>query len=61
MFGNGGSGGDPNTVYFTDGLNSERDGLLGAIDAVPEPGTLLIFAGGLLGLMGLRQCGRSKS
>ncbi len=30
-FGLGGSNGDPNTLYFADGINSEQDGLLGAI------------------------------
>ena len=34
IFGNGGSGGDPNTLYFTDGINGEIDGLFGAISAV---------------------------
>jgi uncharacterized protein (TIGR03118 family) len=56
-----GAGGDPNTVYFTDGLNSERDGLFAAISAVPsavpEPSTwammLLGFAG--LGFMAYRR------
>ena len=45
-----GLGGDPNTVYFTDGLNSERDGLFGAISAVPEPSTWAMM---LLGFAGL--------
>jgi uncharacterized protein (TIGR03118 family) len=34
-FGNGGSGGDPNTLYFSAGINGEKDGLFGAISAVP--------------------------
>jgi uncharacterized protein (TIGR03118 family) len=33
-FGNGGNGGDPNTLYFTAGINDEADGLFGAIQAV---------------------------
>jgi hypothetical protein len=37
IFGNGGSGGDPNTLYFTDGINGETHGLFGAISVVPEP------------------------
>ena len=37
--GNGGKGGDPNTVYFTAGLNDEADGLFGSIRSVPEPST----------------------
>jgi uncharacterized protein (TIGR03118 family) len=49
--GNGGAGGDPNTVYFTAGLKDEAHGLFGALSAVPEPTTwTLMFIG--LGLMG---------
>jgi uncharacterized protein (TIGR03118 family) len=33
--GNGGNGGDPNKVYFTAGVNGEKDGLFGAI--APSP------------------------
>ncbi len=47
-FGNGGSG-DPMTLYFTDGINGERDGLFGAI-TVPEPSTWAMM---LLGFGGL--------
>jgi uncharacterized protein (TIGR03118 family) len=32
-FGVGGSNGDPNTLYFTDGINGEMNGLFGAIFA----------------------------
>jgi uncharacterized protein (TIGR03118 family) len=32
-FGNGGNGGDPNTLYFTAGINGENDGLFGQIQA----------------------------
>jgi len=32
-FGVGGMNGDPNTLYFTDGINGEMDGLFGAIFA----------------------------
>ena len=57
IFGNGGSGGDPNTLYFTDGINGEMDGLFGAISAVPEPSIwamlLLGFAG--VGFMAYRR------
>lgn len=45
-FGNGGSGGDPNTLYFTAGLNrvgpgsfGAADGLLGAFQFAPGNGT----------------------
>jgi uncharacterized protein (TIGR03118 family) len=48
-FGNMGSNGNPNTLYFTDGIDGETHGLFGAISAVPEPSTwgmmLLGFAG----------------
>lgn len=43
-FGNGGSGGNPADLYFTDGINGEADGLFGAISFVPEPSTLLLLA-----------------
>ena len=49
MFGTGGPNGDPMTLYFTDGLNGEKDGLFGAI-TVPEPSTwamMLVGFGGL--------------
>ena len=54
-FGTGlGTGGDLNTLYFTDGLNSERDGLFGAISAVasavPEPSTWAMMLIGFAGL-----------
>jgi uncharacterized protein (TIGR03118 family) len=32
-FGRGGSNGDPNTLYFTAGINAEQDGLFGQIQA----------------------------
>ena len=47
-FGNGGSG-DPMTLYFTDGINGEADGLFAAI-TVPEPSTWAMM---LLGFGGL--------
>lgn len=31
IFGNGGSGGDPNTLYFTAGINAQQDGLFGSL------------------------------
>jgi uncharacterized protein (TIGR03118 family) len=34
-FGNGVDGGDPNTLYFTAGINSEKDGLFGSLQAIP--------------------------
>ena len=35
MFGNGGNGGDKNTLYFTAGPNDESDGLFGSISPAP--------------------------
>jgi uncharacterized protein (TIGR03118 family) len=43
MFGNGGSGGDPNMLYFTAGPNGEADGLFGRL-AVPEPASMTVLA-----------------
>ncbi len=45
-FGNGGSGGNANTLYFTAGGPNQTDGLFGSIspNAVPEPGSLLLVA-----------------
>jgi uncharacterized protein (TIGR03118 family) len=50
-FGNGGSGGNPNTLYFATGLNAENDGLFGAIDALPniaQGGAVANVSGGVL-------------
>jgi uncharacterized protein (TIGR03118 family) len=42
-FGNGGNGGDPNTLYFAAGINDEQDGLFGSIRvAAPEPGSIVL-------------------
>jgi uncharacterized protein (TIGR03118 family) len=49
-FGGGGMDGNPNTLFFTDGINEEKDGLFGSITAVPEPSTwamMLVGFGGL--------------
>jgi uncharacterized protein (TIGR03118 family) len=47
-FGNGAAGGDPNTLYFADGINGERDGLFAAISVVPEPSTFVVLATALM-------------
>jgi uncharacterized protein (TIGR03118 family) len=41
-FGNGMTG-DPNTLYFTSGINDQKDGLFGSI-SVPEPSSLVLLA-----------------
>jgi len=51
-FGNGGSGGFANTLYFTAGINGEADGLFGNLGATPEPGTLTLLGTGLASLVG---------
>jgi hypothetical protein len=46
------TGFDPNTLYFTAGINGEQDGLFGSISApTPEPGTLALMAIGCVGLL----------
>ena len=49
-FGGEGKDGNPNVCYFTDGINSEHDGLFGGHNGVPEPSTwamMLVGFGGL--------------
>jgi uncharacterized protein (TIGR03118 family) len=46
IFGNGGNGGNSDTLYFTSGINDESDGLFGKI-TVPEPGSLWLVVIGL--------------
>ncbi|MFO0956173.1 MAG: TIGR03118 family protein [Isosphaeraceae bacterium] len=56
QFGNGGNGGDPNTLYFAAGINGERDGLFGAIRLVPEPSSIILLGSGLaIGLAFIRR------
>jgi uncharacterized protein (TIGR03118 family) len=42
-FGIGGGNGDPNTLYFNDGIGGEMHGLFAAI-GVPEPSSLVLLA-----------------
>lgn len=50
VFGGGGSDGNPNTLFFTDGINGETGGLFGSLTAVPEPSTWAMMLGGFGGL-----------
>ena len=56
MFGGGGPTGNPMTLYFTDGLNGEKDGLFGAV-TVPEPSTwaMMLLGFGSLALFAARR------
>jgi uncharacterized protein (TIGR03118 family) len=57
-FGTGGSNGSPNTLFFTDGINSEMDGLFAELNvSVPGPiaGAGFLASGGLLGWWRRRQ------
>lgn len=60
-FGNGGSGGSPDDLYFTAGIPGpgkiEDHGLFGDIAVVPtpEPATLTLIGSGLLGLIGYKR------
>jgi uncharacterized protein (TIGR03118 family) len=49
-FGTGGNNGNPNTLFFTDGINGESDGLFGSLTPVPEPASIALFAAALGGL-----------
>jgi uncharacterized protein (TIGR03118 family) len=61
VFGGSGSDGTPNTLFFTDGIKGEKDGLFGSLTAVPEPSTwamMLAGFGGLALLAARRRRGR---
>jgi uncharacterized protein (TIGR03118 family) len=59
IFGNGGNGGDPNTLYIAAGIADETEGLFAAITAVPEPASSLLFLLGALALAATRRRGRA--
>jgi uncharacterized protein (TIGR03118 family) len=50
VFGGSMSDGNPNTLFFTDGINGEKDGLFGSLTAVPEPSTWAMMLTGFGGL-----------
>jgi len=54
--GNGGNGGDSNTLYFTAGIDLEQNGLFGSVSAIPESGPTLGLM--LLGLAAITYCTR---
>jgi uncharacterized protein (TIGR03118 family) len=51
-FGNGGSGGSPDTLYFTAGIGGETHGLFGSINPAPapEPSQFVTLALGILSI-----------
>ena len=59
-FGIGGMNGDPNTLYFNDGIDGETHGLFAAltptpaITPAPEPSTLALLGAGMLSLCACR-------
>jgi uncharacterized protein (TIGR03118 family) len=57
-FGNGGNGGDPNALYFVDGINGETDGLFAAI-TVPEPSSVILL-GAVLAFLGFWRMGSRR-
>jgi uncharacterized protein (TIGR03118 family) len=50
-FGNGKTG-DPNVLYFTAGVNDQRDGLFGFLAPTPEPASFTLLSLGLAALAG---------
>ena len=61
-FGNGGSGGDPNTLYFAAGIDDEQHGLFGSFTPVPEAATTGVCAAlALVGLCALAHHRRRKT
>jgi uncharacterized protein (TIGR03118 family) len=61
-FGNGGGAGSPNTLFAAAGINNERDGLIVAINAVPEPSSALLAGiGGVLAFLRIRRRQRTAN
>jgi uncharacterized protein (TIGR03118 family) len=59
-FRTGGTGVNTSALYFSAGPNGQRDGLFGSIQVVPEPGTLLITATGLIVAAAIRRRARRQ-
>lgn len=57
IFGNAGNNGTPATLFFSDGINGEADGLFAAIN-VPEPSTLALL-GAAFALLAFAAPGRA--
>ncbi len=53
-FGNGASG-SANTLYFTDGINNQTDGLFGEINVAPEPASLMMLPLGAAAFFAFRR------
>jgi len=59
-FGNSGSNGNPNTLFFVAGINDETGGLFGKIQNVPEPGSAALVLLGGLAVLGTRRLRRRR-
>lgn len=60
-FGNGSNGANPDTLYFTAGVNDQMGGLFGAIQVVPEPGMWPLLAAGLIAVFAASRLRRLPS
>ncbi|NVO05003.1 MAG: TIGR03118 family protein [Rhodoferax sp.] len=53
--GNGGSGGSTQSLYFTAGPDDETHGLVGVLNAAPEPGSVALVLAALMALASVRR------